>query len=350
MSNFWEKKTVLITGHTGFKGSWLSYMLLYFGAKVHGISLPPTANCPLFDQLDLDHKLESSNMGDLRDEEFLEKKILEINPEIIFHLAAQPLVNKSYDDPIDTYSTNVTGTLNLLQCTKKLELIKTIVVVTTDKCYENQETERPYKECDKLGGYDPYSSSKACAEILVSSWYRSFLRDRGIGVATARAGNVIGGGDFATDRLVPDIIRAFNNKLPIQIRNANSTRPWQHVIEPLNGYLVLAEKLHLNPNKFSKAFNFGPDTESIVSVNKFVNIANYNLNKSIDIEFIPSIHHEAGLLSLDIGEAKKSLNWHPKWSLNKTIKMTLDWYINVHNNNCPKDETMKQIKEYYKNG
>lgn len=331
---FWKDKKVLITGATGFKGSWLSLMLYFLGAKVTGYSLQPPTDPSMFKMLDLDMYIlyVKNNILNLSP---LKETVKKHNFDIVFHLAAQPLVIDSYKDPIGTYMTNVIGTANVLEAIRNSPTIKSVVVVTTDKCYDNKEWEWSYRENDVLGGYDPYSNSKACAELVVDSYRKSFLSN--IGIATARAGNVIGGGDFSPNRLVPDCIRAINKNQTVEVRNLNSVRPWQHVLEPLWGYILLAEKLWISPKQFSEAWNFGPNEIN----NKTVEyVVNYLCNKVYSE--INNSTHEANFLKLDSSKAKTRLNWHPKLTLDDALEMTLEW--NRAKNK--KELTMKQIERY----
>ena len=264
-NNIYKNKKVFLTGHTGFKGSWLALWLTRLGAEVCGYSLSPNTNPSMFQKLDIGNKISKSIIGDILDSEKLEKAISDFQPEIMFHLAAQPLVRLSYSEPLLTYQTNVIGTLNVLEAARKCSSVKAFVNVTTDKCYENKEIQRGYREDDPMGGYDMYSSSKGCVEIMSSSYRRSFLKD-GYAMATARAGNVIGGGDWALDRLIPDCIRGINDGIDIEIRNPVAVRPWQHVLEPLSGYLLLGQKLLEDGQKYADGFNFGPNEESVLTV------------------------------------------------------------------------------------
>ena len=265
-NNFWKNKKVFLTGHTGFKGSWLAIWLNSLGAKIKGYSLePPNNSFNLYSEAKVDNFV-NSEINDICNYELLCASILKFSPDIIFHMAAQPLVRLSYEDPLKTFETNIMGTANILNAASKSNSVKAIVNITTDKCYENNEWYWGYKETDPMGGKDPYSSSKGCSELVTTAYRESFFRDRNIGIATARAGNVIGGGDWAKDRLIPDILKSFQNKKEVIIRNPNSIRPWQHVLEPIFGYLLLAENLFNKPKSFSDAFNFGPNHESNATV------------------------------------------------------------------------------------
>jgi len=326
-SNFWLGKKVLVTGHTGFKGSWLSLWLQKLGAEVIGVSLKANTSPNLFELVNLQNGLVS-HICDVRDKPKLFQIIRNTNPEIVFHLSAQPLVRASYKDPLDTFSTNLMGTANVLDALRGLDSVKVAVMITTDKVYLNNESNYPYRETDILGGHDPYSSSKAASEIIIASYRDSFLANQGVSIASARAGNVIGGGDWSEDRLIPDAIRAWTNNSILNIRNPNSVRPWQHVLEPLEGYLILAQKLWHNP-KFSGAFNFGPDNSSTETVNVVIQkaiIAFGSGEVSYDSEI--GEPHESTLLSLDTSKTVKILGVSQKWSLSETVKRTMLWYKN----------------------
>lgn len=346
--DIYKGKKVLITGHTGFKGSWLSYWLKEIGAEVFGYSLNPISELNHFDLLKSEIKSCYSNICDLKN---FKKFINETNPEIIFHLAAQPLVRQSYIDPIETYQTNVIGTANLLESIKKNQFVKAVIVITTDKCYKNINQSQGYKESDILGGYDPYSSSKACVELLVSSFRDSFFNLNGYGnkhqvlISTARAGNVIGGGDWSEDRLIPDLVKnAFSGKTT-KIRFANSTRPWQHVLDPLMGYLMLGEKLLIGETQFAEAWNFGPEELDVLSVKELAMKSKKSWGK-IDFEVQNNQNelHEASLLSLNIDKAKTLLGWKPKWNSSLAIEKTIEWYEKFYNSNIIL--TDKQLKEF----
>lgn len=294
-TKFWQGKRVYLTGHKGFKGSWLALWLVDMGAVVKGYALPPPTNPSLFEQAKIDELIESE-IGDIRDLEKITASMQKFNPDILIHMAAQPLVRLSYKDPIETYDTNVMGTIKILEAAKGCKKLKAIVNVTTDKCYENKEWMWGYREDEPMGGYDPYSSSKGCAELVTSAYRRSFMQEQGIGLASARAGNVIGGGDWAGDRLIPDILKAFENNQPVIIRNPDSTRPWQHVLEPLSGYLLLAQNLYQNPTKFAEGWNFGPNDEDVKPVDWILNqmVANWpGARWDLDKRNHP---HEAGFI------------------------------------------------------
>jgi CDP-glucose 4,6-dehydratase len=323
-SNFWKNKKVFITGHTGFKGSWMSIWLNMLGANVKGYSLQPPSKPSLFEEANVSSLL-NSEINDIRSYNELNKSIQGFAPEIVFHMAAQPLVRVSYRYPLETYETNVMGTANLLQACCNLDSVKAVINITTDKCYENIEEDIGYKETDKMGGSDPYSSSKGCAELVTAAYRQSFYKNKDIGLASVRAGNVIGGGDWAEDRLIPDILKAFESNKPVVIRNPNATRPWQHVLEPLSGYILLAEKLHNNPIEFSDGWNFGPNFEDAKPVGTIVSIlsdlwpnSSWQLDKSDN-------PHEANLLKLDISKAKSKLSWSPVWNLEKSLEKIVQW-------------------------
>ena len=346
---FWKDKRVFLTGHTGFKGTWLSLWLLEMGVNLKGYSLPPNTSPSLFQETKLEDDMVSE-IGDIRDIENLTKSMSEFDPEILIHMAAQPLVRLSYLDPIETYSTNVIGTVNVLESARNCKSLKAIISVTTDKCYENKEWEWGYRENEPMGGFDPYSSSKGCAELVTSAYRRSFFNDNGSpALASARAGNVIGGGDWALDRLIPDILRAFEKNEKVVIRNPLSTRPWQHVLEPLSGYLVLAQHLYLKGNEFAEAWNFGPRDEDCKSVrivlDKIVKMWGDGVAWSIDENNNP---HEAGFLKLDCSKAKLRLKWNPRWGLNHTLKLIVEWHKNYLNGGDIKENCLKEIKRYVK--
>ena len=346
MNNFYNGKKVFITGHTGFKGAWLTRILLNWGAEIKGYSLKPVDRS-LFSLLDLPSEIAHEE-GDIRDLSKLEKSIQDFQPDIVFHLAAQALVRTSYDDPINTFSTNVMGSLNLLTAVNSCISVKSLVYVTSDKCYENVEWLWGYREHDLLGGHDPYSASKACAELLYSSYVRSYWADRGIFSASARAGNVIGGGDYSVDRIIPDCVRASENDSSVFLRNANSTRPWQHVLEPLSGYLKLAQSLYNgNIDELPSSWNFGPNIRKEITTGELAQIV-IEILGSGRVELDDSEHpHEAGLLQLNCDKANIKLDWHPKWGSMDAIKKTANWYKLVNSGNCPKVVTNKQIQEYF---
>ncbi len=344
-ASFWQGKRVYLTGHTGFKGSWLSLWLAEMGATVKGYALNPPTNPSLFEQAKVDEKIESQ-IGDIRDFGTLKSSLVEFNPDILIHMAAQPLVRLSYKEPLETYDTNVMGTAKVLEAARSCANLKAIVSVTTDKCYENKEWVWGYREDEPMGGYDPYSSSKGCAELVTSAYRRSFMQEQGIGLASARAGNVIGGGDWADDRLVPDILRAFEKKQPVVIRNPASTRPWQHVLEPLSGYLVLAQNLYLNPTDFAEGWNFGPYEDDAKPVDWILNhmVANWpGASWELDKNAHP---HEAGYLKLDVSKAKARLKWHPTWRLEHTLAKIIKWHQAWLNKADMQQVCLEEINEF----
>ena len=324
-SAFWRGRRVLLTGHTGFKGSWLLLLLESLGAKVTGISLEAETD-GLFNQIDGSGRCVHI-VCDIRDHAALRNIVAAARPEIILHLAAQPLVRQSYVDPLETYGTNVLGTANLLEAARHLQGLLAIVSVTTDKCYANDGRSTGYREDDRLGGHDPYSNSKACAELVTQCFRDSFFADRSVGVATARAGNVIGGGDHAADRLIPDAVRALSAGEKPELRNPAAVRPWQHVLEPLSGYCILAEKLAADPKSFAKGWNFGPSADDVASVATVVGQLAKHWGQSGDFSPQPGEHpHEAELLTLDSSMAVRELGWAPRLSLATAVEWTADWY------------------------
>lgn len=344
---FWKGKRVFLTGHTGFKGSWLSLWLQSMGAVVKGYALAPPTEPALFDEARVAEGMESE-FGDVRDLTRLRSSVDAFRPEILIHMAAQPLVRLSYKEPVDTYSTNVMGTVNVLETARHSSTLKAIVNVTTDKCYENKEWVWGYREDEPMGGHDPYSNSKGCAELVTSAFRSSYFRQPGKpALASARAGNVIGGGDWADDRLIPDILRAFEARVPVIVRNPLATRPWQHVLEPLSGYLILAQKLYLEGKQFAEGWNFGPrdqdvkPVESILEfmVTKWGEAASWQLDKEAQ-------PHEARLLKLDISKASSLLGWHPKWSLENALDRIVDWQRNWLAGGDVRAKTLEQIEQY----
>ena len=345
---FWRNKKVLITGHTGFKGSWLCIWLSKMGAKVSGFSLKESVSNPsMFSILNIE-KLVNDERGDISDYETCLGAVKNNEPEIVFHLAAQPLVKLSYVDPLETYNTNIIGTANILEAIRNCESVRTIVAITTDKCYENIEEDYAYVETDPLGGYDPYSSSKACAEHVASAYYRSFFKQKNIGLATARAGNVIGGGDWSADRLIPDMIKFWSKNEKLVIRYPLATRPWQHVLEPINGYLLLAEHLWGNSSEFSGGWNFGPDQYSVKTVQDTVELATKVWGDYADWESSNDNHlHEANLLQLNSDKANSRLGWHPTFNFAEAVNNTIYWYKTYYTNKQNIIEyTLNQILEY----
>ena len=347
-NNIYSGKKVFLTGHTGFKGSWLAMWLTKLGAEVCGYSLVPNTEPSMFKELDIASKISQSVIGDILDVSKLEKAMFDFQPEIVFHLAAQPLVRLSYAEPILTYKTNVIGTLNVLEAARKCSTVKAFVNVTTDKCYENKEITRGYKEDEPMGGYDMYSSSKGCVEIMSSSYRRSFLQEEGTyAMATARAGNVIGGGDWALDRLIPDCVRSINEGKKIEIRNPVAVRPWQHVLEPLSGYLLLGEKLLVEGKKYAEGFNFGPEEDSVLKVVDVAQKVTANYGKGEVVVHKTDNLHEANLLMLNVEKAEKVLGWTPTYTANQAIEKTVEWYKHFYAKDTDMYKfTMGQIKEY----
>ena len=323
---FWQGKKVFVTGHTGFKGSWLVFWLHLLGTEVCGYALAPETSPNLFENLEIENKI-NSNIGDICDLSNLQNAFEDFQPEIVFHLAAQSLVRRSYRQPVETYATNLMGTVNVLETVRQTKSVKSVVVVTTDKVYENKEWLWSYRENERLGGFDPYSNSKACAELAVSSYRNSFFAESKTLIATARAGNVIGGGDWSEDRLLPDVFRSLIFDQELEIRNPHSVRPWQHVLEPLSGYLQLAEKLYNGEKDFAEAWNFGPSEEDSKPVSRILeeikNLWDAPVNRETNSEKQP---HEARLLKLDSTKAKTELGWNPKLNLNEAINLTTEWY------------------------
>lgn len=329
--NTYRGKKVFLTGHTGFKGTWLLQWLHLLGAETKGYALVPENKEDLFNLIGGEELCESV-IADLRDGERLEQEILAFQPDFIFHLAAQPLVRLSYEIPAQTFAVNAIGTAYLLDAVRKLTRSCTVVLITTDKVYENKEWVYPYRETDRLGGYDPYSASKACAELIIHSYTQSFFNLKAFtqhqkGIASARAGNVIGGGDWAKDRIIPDIVRALRDGRPITVRNPQAVRPWQHVLEPLGGYLLLGAKLAAEPLSYGGAWNFGPQSQDNKTVKELVDVAIATWDTgSYEFPNLENQPHEAGLLKLDISKAITGLNWHPKYSAEHAILKTLAWY------------------------
>lgn len=344
---FWKSKKIFMTGHTGFKGAWLAFWLREMGASVFGYSLPPE-NQSLYNILNIKDKLAGEKLADLSDVESLEKSLISFSPEIVLHLAAQSLVRRSYRDPRSTFETNVMGTVRVLEASRKVPSIRCLINVTTDKVYENRDQGGPFKETDPLGGHDPYSSSKACSEIVTTSYLRSFLSKPGsYTAATARAGNVVGGGDFNEDRLIPDFIRSLESGKAVEIRYPKSTRPWQHVLEPLSGYLQLAEAL-FHSSEYCGSWNFGPNEDSERTVeNVAISMRKFFPQLQINTLESPEVFHEAAVLRLDIQKAVRFLNWHPKLSFEETMNWTSQWYQAFLSGEKDLDTiTRKQIQEF----
>ena len=345
-ADFWRGKRVFLTGHTGFKGSWLSLWLESLGSGVTGFSLAPPTTPNLFEVANVARGM-TSYISDIRDLSSLQKAMQEAKPEIVIHMAAQPLVRKSYSDPVETYATNVMGTVNLLESVRQTPSVKAVVVVTTDKCYENKEWPWGYRETEPMGGYDPYSSSKGCAELITAAYRRSFFQKHDIGVASARAGNVIGGGDWAEDRLVPDILKAFEENRAVSIRNPQSTRPWQHVLEPLSGYLTLAEHLYEQGQAFSEGWNFGPNDDDARPVQWIVEKLVSNWGKDASWQIDTGQHpHEANYLKLDTSKAKARLGWRPSWNLQTALQRITLWHRAWLGQEDMKKVCLSQIHQY----
>ncbi len=351
---FWSGRKVLITGHTGFKGSWLSLWLLSRGADVHGLALEPDTRPALFSQLGLAREM-GHHVVDVRDEAGVGAVVREVKPEIVFHMAAQPLVLRSYREPVETWATNVMGTINLLQALRALGRPASVVVITTDKVYENREWEFSYRENDTLGGHDPYSASKAATELAVSSWRRAFGADeQPLRLATARAGNVIGGGDWAENRIVPDLVRALRAGEPLLVRNPHAVRPWQHVLDPLAGYLRLARRLHEGDDDCADAFNFGPLQGGARPVRVLIEEALRHWPDNAGWRDVSggARPHEAGLLSLAVDRATSRLGWFPRWGFEESVRMTMRWYRQVgqEHGTAARELSLEQIGAHEESG
>jgi CDP-glucose 4,6-dehydratase len=344
--SFWKGKTVFLTGHTGFKGGWVAHWLYELGASVHGYSLKPPTQPIFFTETQLQRRLAQSAIGDIRDLTVLTSALKTAKPDIIIHMAAQPLVRESYKTPVETFAANLMGTVNLLEAARQVGTAKAIVNITTDKCYENKEWLWPYRENDRLGGHDPYSASKACAEIAAAAYRNSFLADANIHLASVRAGNVIGGGDWATDRLIPDFLRAFDAGKTLTIRSPNAVRPWQHVLEPLSGYLMLAEKLYTEGRAFAEAWNFGPNDEDAKPVSWIVDQLCTHMPGAKWQTETAQQPHEAGLLKLDSSKAKAKLGWTPRWNLETAMRKTTEWHQAWRNREDMAAITTQQIQAY----
>lgn len=345
-AGFWQGRRVLLTGHTGFKGGWLALWLQSMGADVRGIALAPPTTPSLFDAArvaeGMDHRI-----ADIRDFTAIAPLIETFQPEVVFHLAAQPLVRLSYREPVDTYSTNVMGTVHVLEACRRAGSPRAIVNVTTDKCYENHGSPRAYREDEPMGGHDPYSSSKGCAELVSSAYRRSFLESAGIALATARAGNVIGGGDWAEDRLVPDILRALETGAPVQVRHPHAVRPWQHVLEPLSGYLLLAQHLHAGGQADAEAWNFGPSEQDAKPVQWIVERLCEAWGSGATWTLQPGDHpHEAGYLKLNSSKARQRLQWNPRWTLDIALARSVEWHRAWRDGQDMRAVCLRQISEY----
>lgn len=343
---FWRGKRVFLTGHTGFKGSWLSLWLQSMGANLCGFALEPPTVPALFTHANVGAGM-CSIINDVRDYASLLAAMNSHKPEIVIHMAAQPLVRQSYIDPIETYSTNVMGTVHLFEVIRNVGSVRAVVNVTTDKCYENREWDWGYRENEPMGGHDPYSNSKGCSELVTSAYRQSFFTNGQIAVASARAGNVIGGGDWATDRLVPDILRSFSAGVPVNIRSPESTRPWQHVLEPLSGYLILAERLYSHGQEFAQGWNFGPHDDDVMPVSwivkKMAEEWGHHADWKIDENPQP---HEAKYLKLDISRAKAGLGWSPRWNLSQALSKIIYWQQGWIKGENMQNLTLQQISEY----
>jgi CDP-glucose 4,6-dehydratase len=348
LKKFYYKKKVLVTGATGFKGAWLSQWLLKLGSKVYGIGYNPNLNKNLFYKLNL-HKKIKIKLFDIRDYKILKKYINKIKPSIIFHLAAQPLIYESYKKPLLTFDVNFRGSLNIVDIAKDVNSVRSIIVVTSDKCYESNNSKKGFKEEDLLGGIDPYSASKSTTEIMVRAYRESFFKaKKKIGLSTGRAGNVIGGGDWSSNRLIPDSVRSLLKNKVINIRNPNFNRPWQHVLEPLKGYLILAKKQYQNPKKFSGAWNFGTNPNSLTNVKNIVKFI-IKFWGSGKIKLRKTKFYEQKNLQLNISKAKNYLNWFPAYKIRESVKITTDWYYRVLKlKHLPEKVSMDQIEKYEK--
>jgi len=346
---FWKNKKVFLTGHTGFKGSWLSLWLTSMGAEVTGYALAPNTQPNLYDVLDIGRTINSSLIGDIRDLELLQKSMHDSEPDIVIHMAAQPLVRYSYANPVETYSTNVMGTVHILEAARFSPTIRATVIVTTDKCYENKEWVWGYRENEQIGGYDPYSNSKGCAEMVTSAYRQSYFSNPNSTnkVASARAGNVIGGGDWSEDRLIVDAIKAFEANKPLKIRNPLATRPWQHVLEPLSGYLILAQALYEEVSSFASSWNFGPRNEDNRSVQEVIDLLISYWGETARWEKEGSEQpHEANLLKLDCSKAYTKLGWIPKWDLETATEKIVQWQKAYQTQENMREVSLMQINQY----
>ena len=344
--DFWRNRSVFVTGCTGFKGGWISLWLSVLGARVHGYSLEPPTLPSFFDETNLAARLSSLVIADILDLTSLKEKMELAKPSIVIHMAAQPLVLRSYQSPTETFATNVIGTVNLLEAVRETASVEAVINVTTDKCYENRESARPYRESDRLGGHDPYSSSKACAELAAAAYQKSFFLDAGIQLASVRAGNVIGGGDWAPDRLIPDFFRSIDADEVLSIRSPDAVRPWQHVLEPLAGYLTLAERLVADGSDFAQAWNFGPNETDVKPVSWVIDyLGQQAANERCNIKSAPQ-PHEAKLLYLNSAKARSELSWAPRWSIETALSMALDWH-QAWRQHKPMDKfSIRQIEAY----
>lgn len=343
---FWKGKRVFLTGHTGFKGGWLSLWLQSMGAELSGYALAPSTNPSLFDIAHVGKGM-ASHIGDIRDLENVTRRMTESAPDIVIHMAAQPLVRYSYQAPVETYAVNVMGTVNVLEAARQCSALRSVLVVTSDKCYENREWSWGYRENEAMGGYDPYSNSKGCAELVTSAYRQSFFQKQGVGLASGRAGNVIGGGDWADDRLVPDCLRAFERGEAVTIRNPHAIRPWQHVLEPLGGYLTLVERLWEDSATFDGGWNFGPDPSDAQPVQRIVESLTSQWPHQPGWRLDGADHpHEAHFLKLDISKARQQLQWQPRWKLEKALSMIVEWHRAKLNGADMQRATLEQIRLY----
>jgi len=351
-NNFYKGRKVFITGHTGFKGSWLSILLSWLGAEVYGYALNPPTDPSLYKLANLDN-LINSTIGDIRDYTLLQKTLKKVNPDVIIHMAAQPLVRESYRNPRETYEVNVMGTVNLFDIIKQETGTRAVLNVTSDKCYENREWHWGYRENEPMGGYDPYSNSKGCSELVTSSFRTSFFNpsnysEHGVGLASARAGNVLGGGDWAEDRLIPDFFRSILKGEKLKIRSPYAIRPWQHVLEPLTGYLLLCEKLFSEGPEFSEGWNFGAESSDAKNVEWIIKkiCELWGNEVAYEIEGTPQ-PHEASYLKLDCTKSKTLLGWNPKWNVETTLKIITDWYKEYENKTYMRQVCINQIEQYF---
>jgi CDP-glucose 4,6-dehydratase len=351
-TGFWKNKKVLLTGNTGFKGSWLSLILYHLGAKIYGYALRPNTNPSLFDIASVSECLAGNLLADVRDTQMLKNYVADSKPEIVFHFAAQPLVRESYKSPLETFEINALGTASLLEAVKHQTSVKAVVIITTDKVYENKEWLWGYRENDSLGGFDPYSASKACAEIIVNSYRKSYFREGANGacqipIASARAGNVIGGGDWSKDRLIPDIIKSIQQQNKLRIRNPQAIRPWQHVLEPLLGYLVLAEKLFWYGQEYAKPWNIGPKDEDCSSVSRICEFAKDIFGDDLNIVMDDNKNpHEDRFLKLDCSTARQLLGWRSYLSVETSLLWTFNWYKKYISGDDPRKLVFEQITSY----
>jgi CDP-glucose 4,6-dehydratase len=346
--SFWKNKSILITGHTGFKGGWLSLWLNSLGAQVHGYALAPSSTPSFFKEANIESIMASHTVADIRDVNMLESTFKFARPEIVFHLAAQPLVRESYIDPVETFTTNVVGTINLFEMVRKISSVRAVINVTTDKCYENKESLKPFVENDSIGGYDPYAASKGCSELITASYRQSFLAENDVALASARAGNVIGGGDWSKDRLIPDFLRALDSGEDLIIRSPDAIRPWQHVLEPLKGYLQLGEKLITEGQSYAEAWNFGPSDKNTKTVEFILKKLNQEFPQAkwdIDRSTQP---YEAHYLALDSTKANKKLKWQPRWKLDDALDSIISWHHAWHNRDNMQHFSLSQINDYEK--